>query len=305
MSRLAMEQTGDDFLSALTHTFRVPTGVAIIDHLRSLERCLLWMLKRNCPHFFAPAWIQLVSDLTPFIQRLWSENLRTSASELTARLDTAGQVAIDISTRFNRWDDVLACALVGVSLALPISDPNAIAARFDAAEKIIGTISDRCAREQGMAALKENRQLVQTATPTIQDEIQRIREMAAAMGVDLSDETDPIADVVRIGLADLNPERVLKTCQHLFVQPGSIGIPGEMLGLWSAGSKQLLCVKHGYGFSSLSLDSIYALMDQMYCTKCPDRSPHPTDWRWSHEWQEAQHKLHAAKSRQKNPAAGL
>jgi hypothetical protein len=295
MSRLAMEQAGDDFTRGLTDTLRVPTGVAIIDHLRSLERCLLWMLKRNCPHFFTPAVVQLVSDLTPFIQRLWSENLQASARELTARLDTAREVAIDISKRLTLWDDVIMCALQGGSLALPISDQNAIAARFDAAGAVIATIPDPAAREGGISALKENRQLVQKTAPTLGDEIERVREMAAAMGVDLSDKTNAIADIVNIGLADLNPERVLKNCQHIFVQAGSVGIPAQMLGLPSAGSKHLRCVKHGHDISGLVLDNVYALMEQMHCANCPDRSPHPADWKWSHKWQEAQHNLHAVK----------
>ena len=42
--------------------------------------------------------------------------------------------------------------------------------------------------------------------------------MANAMGIDLTDENDPIARMVRIGIDDLNPERVLRDCEHISVQ---------------------------------------------------------------------------------------
>ena len=293
-SRRAQEQTGDELTIAFTDALRAPSGVAIIDHFRRLQKYLLWILKRNCHHFFAPAWAQLVRDLTPFIQRLWNDKLEDSARDLAKWLEGAGEVAIDISKRLGNWKDVVTCAHQGISLAVPIDDQTALTARFDAAEKVIEDVPDPVAKKHGMDFLAEQRPLVQNAEPNLADEAQMYRDMAAAMGVDLSNDTDEIAEVINIGIADLNPERVLKNCQHLFVQPGSVGIPGQMLGLRSAGSKHLRCVKHGHDISGLVLDRVYALMNQMNCASCPDRSPHAADWTWSHEWQAAQHNLHAA-----------
>ena len=122
-------------------------------------------------------------------------------------------------------------------------------------------------------------------------------QQAAALGVDLSDPDDRIAQVVRIGLADLDPTRVMKNCQHIHVMTTSYGMPAEMLGLPTAGSKRVICLKHGHSIETLSLDAAYESFtkawpwekDAIRCENCPDTAPHPKEWEWTEEWSAAQH----------------
>lgn len=115
--------------------------------------------------------------------------------------------------------------------------------------------------------------------------------------MDLSDPDDRIAQVVRIGLADLDPTRVMKNCQHIHVMTTSYGMPAEMLGLPTAGSKRVICLKHGHSIETLSLDAAYESFtkawpwekDAIRCENCPDTAPHPKEWEWTEEWSAAQH----------------
>jgi hypothetical protein len=117
-------------------------------------------------------------------------------------------------------------------------------------------------------------------------------QQAAALGVDLSDPDDPIARVIRIGLEDLDPTRVLKNCQHIYVFITSHGMPAEMLGLPTAGFKQIVCLKHGHSVEALSLDGAYATFsevapwakDKIRCQNCPDKACHSEKWEWTEEW---------------------
>ena len=121
-------------------------------------------------------------------------------------------------------------------------------------------------------------------------------QQAAALGVDLNDPDDEIAEVVRIGLEDLDPTRVAKNCQHIHVMTTSYGMPAEMLGLLTAGSKRIVCLKHGHSVEAMSLDGAYETFsevapwdkDQICCENCPDKAPHPDGWEWSKEWQDRQ-----------------
>jgi hypothetical protein len=119
--------------------------------------------------------------------------------------------------------------------------------------------------------------------------------MATAMGVDLTNENDEVAQIINIGLRDLNPERVLKNCQHLFLQVGGGGVPAQMLGLQTAGFKTLFCTKFGHGWEALELDGAYSLMHKEHCEKCKVCEPHPASWKWNREWQEQQNKFHGTK----------
>ena len=117
-------------------------------------------------------------------------------------------------------------------------------------------------------------------------------QQATAMGVDLQDGADGISRIVNVGLADLDPTRVLITCEHVCVVCTAYGIPAEMLGLPTAGSKRVTCLKHGHSVEGQSLDSVFARFakfDEMRpgticCESCPDRHPRPDGWVASLDW---------------------
>ena len=116
--------------------------------------------------------------------------------------------------------------------------------------------------------------------------------MAASIGIDLDNKNDTVAQIVRIGIKDLDPTRILRNCRHFYIALGSIGLPARMLQLYTAGHKTLYCTFHRYGIGTLSLDDAYDYMKENHCSKCKDKSEHPKDWKWSREWQQEQFKLH-------------
>ncbi|MFZ5497273.1 MAG: DUF4365 domain-containing protein [Verrucomicrobiota bacterium] len=151
-------------------------------------------------------------------------------------------------------------------------------------------------RELIAGAVKEAKQ-----KPTMTELRAHFEEQAAALGVDLSDPDDRIAEVVRIGLEDLDPTRVACRCRHIHLRHGPRGLPAEMLGLPTAGSKSIICLKHGHSMQGLKLDAVYDMFsrtmpwdkDGVRCDKCPDVSPHPAGWTWSEEWAAEQDALFA------------
>jgi len=151
-------------------------------------------------------------------------------------------------------------------------------------------------RELLAGAAEEARQ-----KPTMAEVRAHVAEQAAGLGIDLNDPNDRIAEVIRVGLEDLDPTRVARQCRHIHLRHGSYGVPAEMLGLPTAGSKSIICLKHGHSLQGLKLDAVYEMFsrtmpwdkDGVKCDKCPDVSPHPADWTWSDEWGEKQEALFA------------
>lgn len=121
--------------------------------------------------------------------------------------------------------------------------------------------------------------------------------MATSMGIDLEDPDDPIAQIVRIGIKDLDPTRILQNCKHLYISLGSIGLPARMLQLCTAGHKTLHCTLHEYNVGNISIDNAYDYMKKNYCSKCKDKSEHPKDWKWSREWQKEQYEIYGKRFR--------
>ena len=128
--------------------------------------------------------------------------------------------------------------------------------------------------------------------PTLEEEKDLYYKMARSFGVNFDDPEDKIAQVVQIGIDDLNPGRILKNCQYLFVELTGGGLPARWFKLPTAGSKKLTCVKHKYAVESLALDSLYNFFEKEYCSKCKDKIQHPDDWEWTRAWQLSQNTLY-------------
>jgi hypothetical protein len=130
---------------------------------------------------------------------------------------------------------------------------------------------------------------------TDEEELEIIHDLIKRAGINLEDKDDEISRIVRIGLRDRNPERVLRFCRHLHVAIGSYGIPGEMLGLPTAGSKFLFCDFVNACLYGQELDRLLESMQRDHCDQCEFREPRPSDWKWSREWQREYDKNRPAK----------
>jgi hypothetical protein len=112
---------------------------------------------------------------------------------------------------------------------------------------------------------------------------QIIQNMASELGVDLSDENDPIVRGLRIAAKDNTSTRVLATCEHILDSLGATG--PSALRIWrlfnisTAGSKVIHCILHNYHVEGKDLDSAHAEFKSRYCDPCPDRRPRPEEWR--------------------------
>jgi hypothetical protein len=148
-----------------------------------------------------------------------------------------------------------------------------------------------------------------TRKPSMAERRAYFEQQAAALGINLDDPHDRIAQVVRVGLEDLDPTRVARNCRHIHLRHGPYGIPAEMLGLPSAGSKSVICLKHGHSMQGFKLDMVYEHFsrrmpwsrDQRCCEDCTDRDPHPEGWNWSDEWA-AEQEARYAKAKRGGPA---
>jgi hypothetical protein len=130
---------------------------------------------------------------------------------------------------------------------------------------------------------------------SIEEEQEIYRRMAIAMGIRLDDTNDQISQIVNIGIRDLNPERVLRNCRHLFTFVSGGGVPAKMLNLPTAGFKRLHCLAKEITMEGLDLDHLYQTFHGAYCASCVLSDPYPKDWKWSRKWQQEQDSLHFEK----------
>lgn len=117
------------------------------------------------------------------------------------------------------------------------------------------------------------------------------QNIASALGIDLTDEKNPIVRGLRIAAKDDSPERVLQTCEHIVESRGAPGPVAraieQLFNTGTAGSKVVHCSIHDFHVEGREMDVAYAEFKKTYCDSCPDRKPRPQGWRYTDEERQA------------------
>jgi hypothetical protein len=189
-----------------------------------------------------------VRDVFPLVHILWHEGQRASASSIVEWLDLLLQPAVATCVGQGAWDALGHCAVVVPMLRMP-NDPASAALRFREAREVAIRIKDDSIRADTLALLAnfETDALAPPPPgPSLAIESEMYAQMAGGLGVRLAD-TSQEADDLRLGLKDMNPERVLRNCTYLYVKPGALTPLGKAILLLTAGDKVLRCTLYGYG----------------------------------------------------------
>jgi hypothetical protein len=111
---------------------------------------------------------------------------------------------------------------------------------------------------------------------------QPIQNMAAVMGLDISDENSPLVRALRIAVKDDTPDRVLNECEHLLVSYGAIGPlaiqVNKLFNMKTACSKVVHCTFHNFHLEDKDLDSAFGKFNQKHCANCKDQKPRQEGW---------------------------
>ena len=233
-----------------------------------------WMLSR--------ALVSIVNEIGYFLVTLRSENKLVAANAFSQSASQICKLAAWISKDAGD-EEGLAFALLGALMTTNSEDTEEYRWALETAQ----TLPD-----DGMRAdvlLKLERAQKRWAGELVEGDYhgdtiwQIIQNMASELGVDLSDENDPLVRGLRIAARDDSSKRVLATCEHILDSLGATGPIAQQItrifNISTAGSKVIHCTLHDYHVEGKDLDSTYAEFKRRHCDSCPDRKPRPEEWR--------------------------
>ncbi len=238
--------------------------------------------------------LRVAATLPRVFVHLWADNLDETANTFREHFRGLLCKTIEISLALKLWDETARLILTAFMINKQTSQTQYMETHKWAIEHI-NQIDDISRRKVWLDHVnnmspefdpEQNALKSQMLEAPTEEEYELFRQMARGLGIDIDNPKDRTGKIVNIGLKDLNPERVLRNCKHLFVYPGNCGSVGEMLKLNTAGSKWLRCLKKRVAVSGLSLDDIYDLIKHEHCSECQDNTPRPTDWKWTRRWQQ-------------------
>jgi hypothetical protein len=234
------------------------------------------------------AMLRVIMGLTPFIHQLKDENPGPADAYVQSAFAIC-RLAAEVALLAGD-EDTAGWAAGHAAMLVPGGTTEIVSW----AARVVEQIKDASKRGRFNEVLREALAIPSRLDRalTISEEKEIYRRMAEAQGINLADQKDKIATIVDIGIADFDPTRVLKNCQYLFVTIDSTGLPGQWLGLPTAGAKLLHCTLKGLSIGGVSLDTVYAAFKSEYCDGCKECSPHPAEWNYTHEWQRGQNELH-------------
>lgn len=246
----------------------------------------------NYSHRFVlpQALLRIVNGISSFISRLSQEGWRDLSDCYSASALEICRIAAQIAEAYG---DELTLALAATTA--PMTKYSETGEAIDWAWEAISRIKDIEIRARAVIKLEDQLKAIagEKTKFYIETTDQQIYEnMARGLGIDMSDETNPNARLVRAGITDLDPSRVLKNCEHLFICLASQSTVSRLLRLQTANHKIILCDLHSYGVRGLALDETYECFKRENCDKCSDCSPRSTTWRYSGEWQEEENARH-------------
>jgi len=291
------QHTGDAWWRASLRTERAALLNRIVRKFNQFVRLVRLGAPSDYQSALPVAFLRIVDGAALFLNRLELEGLTEPAEAIRESTLRICQTAAYIAGQYN---DSNARMRAVVNAAMLSRDREAKCVLW--ARQELEQVPDLNERAWGERALA-NQFMEDAEPPSAQEDVPMPMEreiyesMARALGIELGNPDDPIASLVQIGLDDLDPTRVLRTCTQMFLtlgrrSPGFIQyLVASQLQLGTMGMKVLYCKLHTFAREGYTLDGVYAGFEKDYCSQCPDRSPRADDWQYSHAWQRGENEL--------------
>jgi Domain of unknown function (DUF4365) len=291
------QATGDVWWRAELRVLRADVSRRLLHKYEQFVRLVRLSEKTPYQSALPLAFLRVLEGAATLLNRLELEGVPDAASSIRSSVFEVCKLAAAIAAQFHQ-DGERARAVV--SAAMLSRDRTAACVLW--AQEEAAKIPSAKDREWALARIAEQPEGLLNGADSdepipIAMEQQIYENMAAGLGIDLADQENPLSEMVRTGIADFDPTRVLRDCSHLFVtlsrqSPGFLfAMIAQQLQLPTMGGKVLYCSRHEYIRQGLSLEETYERFRGDFCDKCPDRSPHAPGWQYTHAWQLEQNEL--------------
>ena len=318
LSEMFQKEGGADMVLPFTELLRVDCGNRITRDFVATQKWFHKLYETEWV-FLAPyVWSDWAGSMVSFLWALRKADKHELANQYVLEMDRIFAACFSVirlnKDRTEAFRQLRDNGLRFVSISL-LSDKLGSKPRI---EKLMGIVGDEISKDYCSRAISEISKSIDeleaeanNLPPLNIEETKNIfEELARGLGYDMDNEADQGAEAIRIGLRDLDPTRVAKTCKHIYLATTSRGIPGLEVALPTAGFKRIVCLKHGHGNEGLELDRVFETFSKcspwdegrVCCETCKDISPHENGWKWSDEWSQSQHERYQEEvSKRKSP----
>lgn len=285
----------DSFLSMIAQSVQRQSSLRVSNSLLKTIRLVNHSINQKDPNIFLDTFPKLATSIILLVHKLRDESQKEAVEVLEDWLGYCTDLGMKLALSSGQEELFVLFLNVFVSLKVYSKDQiNYIAVAREMLEglkrKDLKVYFSEYLDKLEITYINENQEY--NLSPD--EELAFYKKHAKKLGFDFDDPNDEFGQIIKQGLEDYNPERVLKDCENLLVfNSSALGMPAKMVGLPSATMKILHCVEYKYTGGGWGLDIAYQGISGIpdsgfkirHCINCDKCKPRADDWKWSSKWQ--------------------
>lgn len=293
---MTLKMVGNDpFVGWIAKSMQTQSSLKVSIYLVKTIRLVNKSIGQSDPNIFLDIFPKLGTFIVLMIHKWREEKQNESIDVVEKWLNFCTELGINLALKSG--ENALLIQFINVFVSIKVYSKDTVH-HIDDAKNILENIQDEEMKIFMMEYLDELKQkyLVDSSeyNLTTEQEIEFFKQHAKQLGFDYDDPENEFGQIIKQGLEDYNPERVLKDCEHLLVfYSSALGIPAKIVGLPSATMKIIHCVEYKHTGGGWGLDIAYQGISNIpdlgfkneYCINCDKCKPRADDWKWSSRWQ--------------------
>lgn len=293
----------DSFASLITQAIERQISLKISINLVKTVRLVNKSISQTDPNIFLDTFPKLAIYIILLVHKLRDEGLQESVEVLEGWLDYCTELGLRLAFQSNQED--LYVLFLNVFVSLKVHSKEQIH-YLTTARNMLESLHRKDLKDyfiQYLNKLEEqfNKDDNEYNLST-DEEVEFFKKQAKNLGFDYDDPENEYGRIIKQGLEDYNPERILKDCENLLVfNSSALGVPAQMVGIPSATMKIIHCLEYGYTGGGWGLDNAYEGINGIpdtgfksrHCINCSKKTLRNPDWKWNSGWQAEIHQKHA------------
>lgn len=293
---MTLKMIGNDpLVRGIAKSMQIQSSLRVSNYLVKTIRLVNSSIRQSDPNIFLDIFPKLGTFIVLMIHKWRDEKQNESITVVENWLNFCTELGINLALKSGQ--DALLIQFINVFVSIKVYSKDTVH-YIDDAKIILDNIQDEEMKIFMLEYLDELKQkyLVDRSeyNLTTEQEIEFFQQHAKQLGFDYDDPENEFGQIIKQGLEDYNPERVLKECEHLLVfNSSALGMPAKMVGLPSATMKIIHCVEYKYTVGGWGLDMVYQGIDDIpnsgfksrHCINCDKCKPRADDWKWNSKWQ--------------------
>ena len=261
----------DPLVSWIVESVRAKSSLQLTLNLVKTIRLVNNSINQINPDIFLNIFPKLGTSISMLIYKLRDEKQSEAVKVLEHWINYCVDLGLKIA--FNSEQEEIYVQFIRLFVQVRVNSENSVK-YIDKAMEMLNSITKKELKNWMIQHLEEIRERYTSPNTeynlTPEEELQIYRSLAKNLGFDFDDYNNKFGQIIKQGLEDYNPERVLKNCENLLVfNSSALGMPAKMVGLPSATMKIIHCVVYKYSrqfsfWNKKRFDTVFEKTERTY-----------------------------------------